>query len=261
MYMNSGIYKIINKVTGGYYVGSSKDIESRWKSHKSMLRKCKHRNNKLQTVWNEYGEDCFEFNVIEYIDCSDGDRVIGEYKNDGGNIRRVEYYLNRGMILNALLLIEEQKYLNIARVDGNSYQQCYKADGGECSDSTKKLISNSLKGRVFSDEHRRKIGEANRNRIYSDDTRRKIGQSSSNRTHSQITKDKIAEKCKLIDHDKTIYKFINNKTKEEFIGTRNGFRFKYSYSHDGVRKIIRGKYKTYPVWSVQILSNTVSAIH
>ena len=57
----SGIYKIVNKINGKYYVGSSKDvINYRWIHHKRALRSNRHKNDYLQNAWNKYGEDNFE---------------------------------------------------------------------------------------------------------------------------------------------------------------------------------------------------------
>ena len=44
----SGIYKIINKVNGKYYVGSAKNIRGRWNGHKHLLN----RNIHIQPVLN-----------------------------------------------------------------------------------------------------------------------------------------------------------------------------------------------------------------
>ena len=53
----SGIYKIVNKVNGKYYVGSSNDVlKTRFYEHKRLLTKNKHFNVKLQNAWNKYGE-------------------------------------------------------------------------------------------------------------------------------------------------------------------------------------------------------------
>ena len=50
-----GIYKIVNKIDGKYYVGSSKHIYKRWRKHKSLLRHNKHLNDYLQNAFNLYG--------------------------------------------------------------------------------------------------------------------------------------------------------------------------------------------------------------
>lgn len=61
----SGIYKIIHVASGRYYVGSSKNIRSRWWTHKSLLRANTHGNPRLQNYWNKYGSDAFSLEVVE----------------------------------------------------------------------------------------------------------------------------------------------------------------------------------------------------
>ena len=84
----SGIYKIINKVNGKYYVGSSNDILERgcgrFYHHKWMLKNNRHNNIHLQRAWNESGEKNFRFVIVKEVD-------------------------------DDFLLIEEQKYLDIAK--------------------------------------------------------------------------------------------------------------------------------------------------
>jgi len=63
--MTCGIYAIRNTVTSRRYVGSSKDIELRWKQHLRKLRGGKHANPILQNAWNKYGEQAFEWLVLE----------------------------------------------------------------------------------------------------------------------------------------------------------------------------------------------------
>lgn len=60
-----GIYTITNKINGKIYVGCSKNIYSRWKSHRSELNCGKHVNLYLQNSWNLYGEENFIFEIKE----------------------------------------------------------------------------------------------------------------------------------------------------------------------------------------------------
>lgn len=60
-----GIYCIRNDVNKKIYIGSSKNIKSRWRRHKSDLNRGDHRNPHLQSAWNKYGKDEFEFYVLE----------------------------------------------------------------------------------------------------------------------------------------------------------------------------------------------------
>lgn len=61
----SGIYQIRNTVNGNVYIGSAVNIGKRWSEHKKDLGNNIHHNRHLQSAWNKYGADCFEFTVIE----------------------------------------------------------------------------------------------------------------------------------------------------------------------------------------------------
>lgn len=66
--MVAGIYAIINIDSGDFYIGSSKNLRSRWFNHKNRLRASKSCCKHLQNSWNKYGESAFEFLVLE--ECS-----------------------------------------------------------------------------------------------------------------------------------------------------------------------------------------------
>jgi len=111
----SGIYKIINKVTNKYYVGSSKNILKRWICHKNKLNNNNHYNPYLQRAWNKYGEKKFEFAIIE----STHPKVT---------------------------LKKEQKYLNIAKKERNKTYNCrFISSGGGLDVEIIEKISNTLK--------------------------------------------------------------------------------------------------------------------
>ena len=65
--VKSGIYAIRNKVNGKIYIGSSVDVSKRQKQHYRLLTQNKHHSYKLQADWNKYGEEAFEWCVIEEI--------------------------------------------------------------------------------------------------------------------------------------------------------------------------------------------------
>lgn len=62
-----GVYKIVNSVNGKIYVGSSVNIEKRFKQHKFELEHNTHNNRHLQGAWNTYGKDNFDFVVVEIV--------------------------------------------------------------------------------------------------------------------------------------------------------------------------------------------------
>ena len=63
-----GIYKIKNIKNNKIYIGSSIDIQRRWKEHISDLQHNKHPNTHLQNSWNKYGKENFIFEILEKCD-------------------------------------------------------------------------------------------------------------------------------------------------------------------------------------------------
>ena len=61
-----GVYQIKCVTSNKIYIGStSTSFIKRLNHHLSMLRVNKHKNPYLQNAWNKYGEDDFEFSIIE----------------------------------------------------------------------------------------------------------------------------------------------------------------------------------------------------
>ena len=60
-----GIYKIYCTTEDKYYIGSSININRRWSEHRRELNRNAHRNKYLQLDWDAYGDESFEFNVLE----------------------------------------------------------------------------------------------------------------------------------------------------------------------------------------------------
>ena len=61
----SGIYIITNKINNKVYIGQSVDIRTRWWNHRCELNRNNHYNRHLQGAWNKYGDDNFDFSVLE----------------------------------------------------------------------------------------------------------------------------------------------------------------------------------------------------
>lgn len=74
--MFTGIYQILNKVNGKFYIGSALDIKQRWRQHKHYLRLGNHQNIYLQRAWNKYWETSFEFLILEI--CSKEELITKE---------------------------------------------------------------------------------------------------------------------------------------------------------------------------------------
>ncbi len=63
--MTCGIYKITCSGNGKFYIGSSKNIENRYKGHLSKLKGNRHENNYLQNVSNKYGVNTLNIVVLD----------------------------------------------------------------------------------------------------------------------------------------------------------------------------------------------------
>ena len=64
----SAVYKITNTVTGDFYIGSSKNVERRWKAHKEPSRWSNNPNIKLYQDMQKYGVDKFEFQILANVE-------------------------------------------------------------------------------------------------------------------------------------------------------------------------------------------------
>ena len=60
----SGVYCILNLLNNKRYIGKSNNIYKRWAGEINDLRKNKFHNKHLQSAWNKYGEESFEFYII-----------------------------------------------------------------------------------------------------------------------------------------------------------------------------------------------------
>lgn len=145
----SGIYFIAHKDSLRFYVGSSANTYKRWSRHRSELNKGIHRNPKLQNAWNKYGEDAFDFQIVELCDKEN-------------------------------LILREQFWLDDTRCVDLGYNVSRSAlspmSGRKHSLETRAKLSVAGKGRKQSPEHRAKMSESQKGRIFSPEHRKKISE-------------------------------------------------------------------------------------
>ena len=62
------VYKITNTITGDFYIGSSKDVKIRWKSHKWPSMWKRYPNNPMYLDMQKYGIDKFVFEILTEVE-------------------------------------------------------------------------------------------------------------------------------------------------------------------------------------------------
>lgn len=64
------VYKITCEINNEFYIGSSVNLYMRWYVHLSELRRNKHHSQKLQDLYNKFGEKSLKISIVkEYDNC------------------------------------------------------------------------------------------------------------------------------------------------------------------------------------------------
>lgn len=77
--INAGIYIIFCVSNNKYYVGQAINIEKRIKAHINKLKANTHHSPYLQNTFNTYGENVFNFEVVEYCNIDELDSKEQHY--------------------------------------------------------------------------------------------------------------------------------------------------------------------------------------
>ena len=132
-----GIYGILNTRNEKIYVGQSRDIQSRKKSHKYTLENGRHCNIHLQRAYNK-DKEFFKFRILE--EC-----------------------------LSNVLNEKEVVWINtFGGIDSNNNYNLGMVSGGEHSKETKEKMSLAAKGKVKSEAHKHKISIVRKDKSYTE---------------------------------------------------------------------------------------------
>ncbi len=96
-----GIYFINCSANEKIYVGSAKDLSTRWSEHQALLRLQKHFNRNLQRAWLKYEKDAFTYSIHEQL---------GEYNK--------KFFFERENFWMDELRAQGKRLFNIARAEG-----------------------------------------------------------------------------------------------------------------------------------------------
>ena len=143
-----GIYGIKNIKTGFVYVGQTRNsFWARYRAHKTGLKHDKAVNSLLRSDYKKYGEENFEFYIIE---------VCEDYR---GLDEKEVFYVKKYKELN--------RSYNIS--DGGSF-----LEGRHLSEETRRKMRESSRHLSPTEEHKRILSEYMSNRTVSEETRKKL---------------------------------------------------------------------------------------
>lgn len=203
MMIKIGIYKIVSKNSGEFYIGSSQNLRKRELDHFSLLKNKKHPNRYLQRVWNKY-KDLY-FTIIE--ECS------------------IESLIER-----------EQFYIDNLYPKYNLRPTAESNRGWNMPEAGKIKISKVNKGKTISEEHKKAISIKNKinlkGRKLSDKHIESIRKSRIGVTLSDETKDKI--RIKALGRDKG--KVLSEETKLKIGLAFSKEVYQYSLDNNFIRK-------------------------
>ena len=157
----SGIYRILNKINGNCYIGSSLNVEKRYKHHLSTLRHNSSRCSILQKAFNKYGEDNFEFQVILCL------------------IRELNSQYN------VFTNVSDSPLRQFTFTEQSKLKMSIAHKGKKLSEQHKHNISLANKGRVFSKESKDKIRKAKQNTTLSQETIKKMSEAKKGKPWSE----------------------------------------------------------------------------
>ena len=254
------IYIILNKINNKYQPGSTiQPLNKRWDEHKKFLRRNKHWNHHLQRAWNKYGDNTFEFHIVELIY-----REENESRDDFSNRLRKEY---------------EQKYLDWANSHPDTNYNIAKDairpiswQGRRHTEESRKKMSeyhkgrrmgkeNSFYGKHHTEESKQKNRDAHMGKKMSKEFCKKMSNKVKGENHhfygkhlSEEMKSKIRETHKRISHlpiDKKIYHWVNEGVNLTEKCLRTEMMEKYNHlKPSSVSMLINGIRKSYKGWKV-----------
>jgi group I intron endonuclease len=182
----SGIYKIVNIENNKIYIGSSKNLTTRWYKHSYHLKKGNHHCKHLQYSYNKYGKGSFTFDIIEECDISN-------------------------------LIVREQFYIDSLSPEYNTCQVAGTTAGRKLTEEHKRRIGVTNSKLRLTDERKAEISDFMRTRPCSSDTREKMAKAKRGSKLTQEQKDAVSKaqkgKPKSEETKEKIRKSLLNRNK------------------------------------------------
>lgn len=228
---NSCVYCILNIVTNERYVGSTTNFSDRKGSHLYDVRHNRHRNHRLQTAFDVYGESSLKFFILEEVLTFDRNHLI-EREQEWIDKYKPEYNLNpvAGNYFNTKFYSEESKQKRIAKITGRKQSPSHVKSR---MDTMKKNGKQKLKR--LTDVQKSHLSEIN------------MGEKNPNWGKHRTTE------SKLKSHDsvsKILYTFISpTGIKRTVKGLQTSAERELSIPYWAARKLYQGKIKNWNGWT------------
>lgn len=204
--MYSGVYAIVHRESGRWYVGQSQNIRKRWNEHRRILQQGTHHNDPLQAAWTKYGEDAFDFVVLILAPVHLLNDLEQAYLDDPEtsyfNVARCAEAPARGMLGSKRSLETRAKISAALKGKPRSDEHCRRISsskkgkplpsGRKCSNATRAKIGAANRGKRHTAEARAKMSASHRGRKHTPETRVKIGVAQKGRVLSDEHKAKIS---------------------------------------------------------------------
>lgn len=194
-----GVYQIKNTLTNKVYIGSSKNVEFRWKRHRETLNKGIHHCCYLQRSWIKHGEATFEFSLLEtttlesllvreqywleFYHAADPTYGYNTCPKAGSNLgtknRPETIEKRRSKLIGKKFTPEHRAAISAARKKYKMPREhIEKMQAGNrvwVRDETyRKHLSEAKKGMSFSEETRRRMSEAKRGKRRTEEEKQKL---------------------------------------------------------------------------------------
>lgn len=164
----TGIYIIRNSANGKVYIGSACNIYTRWRKHKSDLKRGIHHSRQLQNFVGKYGTECLSYQVL--LCCNRARLLVWEQRSiDFFNAANRLHGFNTLPVAGSSLGVrhtKERKRANAARAKVR-YQDPAEREkisaamrGRSHSPETKAKMRLAKLGRTFTPEHRAAMSAA-----------------------------------------------------------------------------------------------------
>ena len=247
--MAGGIYTITNTENHKVYIGSTIRFRKRWIQHRGSLRREQHSNLHLQRAWNKYGEDAFEFSVLEYLDNPEELHLAEQFWMDVYRLEGKQLY-NYGLAARSPMLGRCHTEETRAKISSGNLGKISSLRGRTLSEETKKKMSAAQSGKTRTEEHCFNLSAALKGRVFSEEHKRKLYKT--RKKNGMYGKHHTKESCtKIGNANGKLYPAFTHQDTGEIIPAGvnlSAMCRRRGLNRSNMRSVMIGKYKQHKGW-------------